>query len=458
MGKRGPQVNWALDPNGRPVDGLVLLPSSGRYVAADDRNKTFGRDRDEAIRKFLAWLADRQAATVPVTIATASMDNDQQIVDAFHTAVEMADEVADGIGGAVKDGKLTLTLPISERAYIDRVRHDLQHNRDMLAVKTGFHQIAHLDDVEPTESATLASIAKRYFDDKKGTIRPNTWKDSKSYWDEFIAITKAKTVSDLSHEAFRAYRDRILTTYRERDLSNQWVSNKFRAVKAIINWSIVEMSTKELPLKDRQILSCMSLLKSLPGDPVNPVVITPQEFKAVLKKADAYDKALFLFGMNSNWDPKDVVGVTWGEIDMKTGHVARDRTKTEWQTGESTVRVCVLWKRTITALRKLGIGKPSERVFGVTGRDVPNNRFQRLLEAAGITRELVFHNFRHSGDTIMAEKGIAEQQQRVVAGRTFDGCDDHYIRRHPEFVTAAMQAIEQYYFGAKASQKPPKTH
>lgn len=65
MGRRGPKPTWAEDANREPVVGLILR-SDGRYVAHENRNKTFGKDRDEAIRRFEVWRSKQRGETVAV--------------------------------------------------------------------------------------------------------------------------------------------------------------------------------------------------------------------------------------------------------------------------------------------------------------------------------------------------------------------------------------------------------
>ena len=442
MGKRGPSPKWAVDRNREPVIGLILR-SDGRYIAHDDRCATFGRDRDDAIRRFRQWQARHRNERIHIPERNPIGRNVN-----FLPHIEPIETEKD------PPQNLTLFHSVPSPEFWDTVRQVISINPKLAAQKTGIEQLAYLTDLKPpAPSKSLKEIGETYISEKK-KLTGKEAANSLTWWNEFIKITGAKTIADLTHDAVKKYREKIKADQlipferagKIAPKSNSYTRSRFGKIAAVINYALAEINLSQ---SDRQTLGLKSLLKKPPKPTSKPIDIDKDELTALLAKADDFDTALILTGLNCCFNPIDLARLKWDMIDMKNGVLRFDRHKSEHLAGSAVVRVAVLWKRTMNALEK--IRKDNELVFitreGPMEKQTPNHRFKKLLKKAGITRKLTFTNLRDSAQTRAAELGVPMQTYQCLAGHKLPGVDDDYIRRNPNFVRQACEAIERYYFG-----------
>lgn len=451
--RRGPQPNFVRDRNGNVVNGLRIQRAKNRSgrdierffaVDAEGRRKYFGNsdDRATAILRFRQWEAQQDGDTVAIRRRRLRHAEADQGLEAAirHREIEVTID---------EDGDIEIEELLSSDAFWETVRDLILTNPQLAAQRTGIEQLAYLHRLEPPPpSKPLEEIISLYLDDKKGELTPKEWKNSRTWWDEFAAITAAKFVADLDREQFRRYRETVKV--RRGDKSPVWVRSRFGKIKTVINYSLAEL---DLSPEDQTILKRASLLKLPPKPTPDPKEITPQELRAILKKADEWITALILTGLNCAYGATDCRRLQWSMIDFEKGVIRFDRTKAIGRVKGAVPRVAVLWKRTITALRR--IQNDHSHVFVSTyGRPVHVETIRRhwndLCQAAGVERDLEFGVLRKSAQTAAASSkspAVPYQQYQVLSGHAFKGVDDNYIRRNPRLVELACEAIERYYFG-----------
>jgi len=443
--RRGPQPDFVRDRNGNVVNGLRIQKAkkqSGqefeRYFSVwqdgqKERRRYHGNsdDRPTAILRFRQWEAQQEGDTVAVRRRRLR----QSEVDGGLEAALKHREIEVTID---EDGDIEVEELLASDAFWDTVRDLILSNPKLAAQRTGIEQLAYLHRLEPPPpSKPLEDIISLYLNDKKGDLTSKEWKNSRTWWDEFCEITGAKFVVDLDREAFRHYRSVIKQRQSSRKRSPAWIRSRFGKIKTV----------------NRSILELRSLLKQPSKPSPNPVDITREEFRAILKQADDWQSALLLVALNCAYYPIDCRRLTWSMIDFKRATIRFDRTKATGRARGAVPRVAVLWKRTITALKKLQNGR--EHVFVSTyGRPVHietiRRHWQTLCKQADIQRNLTFANLRDSALTVAAESTspvVPTQQYHVLAGHVAKGVDDNYIRRNPRIVEVACRAIERYYFG-----------
>jgi integrase len=457
--RRGPQADFVRDRDGNVVNGLRIQRARKgkdnefeRYFSIwqdgqKERRRYHGSsdDRPTAILRFRQWEAQQAGDTVAIRRRRLRQS-----------------DVDGGIEAALKQPVLEVSIDehgdieveelLASDAFWDTVRDLIRSFPELAAQRTGIEQLAYLHRLEPPPpSKPLEEIIALYLDDKKADLTPKEWKNSRTWWDEFTEITGAKFVVDLDRDAIRNYRSVIKQRQSTRKRSASWVRSRFGKIKSVVNHALSgEMA---LTAAERSMLELRSLLKQPSKPTPNPVDITREEFRAILKQADDWQTALLLVALNCAYYPIDCRRLTWSMIDFKRSTIRFDRTKATGRARGAVPRVAVLWKRTITALTKLQHGQ--EHVFVSTyGRPVHietiRRHWQALLKKARIRRGLTFANLRDSALTVAAESTspvVPTQQYHVLAGHVAKGVDDNYIRRNPRMVELACQAIEQYYFG-----------
>lgn len=436
MGLRGPKPKFVFDRNRQQVVGLVER-SDGRYVAHDDRNRTFGRDRDEAIRRYRLWEAQRNGSKILLS------DPPRRIRDDERAALARIPRLPDDPEG--EPTEMVVHRVVDEASYWERVRRDLMERPRIAAQRTGIAELGFLHELKPPPpSAKLADLLTRYIDDKSGRINKDEITNARTWWGEFERYTGARKIADLSHEAFRKYRARVQAAQKTSGYQNSYTRARFAKIKAIINHASAET---DLSPQDRQTLLLVSLLKLPPKPKGKPVDIERDEFDAILKAAtDPRDLAAVLLGLNCCFYPVDLQRLRWESVDLRAGTISFDREKSTAIVGSAIVRVAVLWERTIKALR--AIQTDSKIVFpDFQGQHTITRRFSKIIKRADLKRHISFSHLRDSGQTRAAAARVMPQQYQCLAGHRFAGCDDNYIRRNPMFVKDACAAIETFYFG-----------
>ncbi len=456
--RRGPQPNFVRDRNGNSVNGLRIQRAKNRsgrdierYFAVDSEGhrRYFGNsdDRPTAILRFRQWEAQQDGDTVAIRrkrLRQAEVDSGLEAA-LKHREIEITID---------QDGNFEVEELIGSDAFWDAVRRMILTNPQLAAQKTGIEQLAYLHRLTPPPpSKALEEIITLYLVDKKNELTPKEWKNSRTWWDEFCDITGAKYAADLDREAFRRYRTSIKQQQTKLQRSPIWVRSRFGKVKTVINHSLG--GEMDLSAEDRSILELRSLLKQPSKPSPNPIDISRDELRAIMKHAADWQKALLLVALNCAYYPSDCSRLTWSMIDFDKRTVRFDRTKAIGRAKGSVPRVAVLWKRTITALKKMRHGR--EHVFVSTyGRPVHGETIRRHWKAlcveAKIQRNLTFANLRDSALTVAAESTspvVPTQQYHILAGHVAKGVDDNYIRRNPRIVELACRAIERFYFGSR---------
>lgn len=330
-----------------------------------------------------------------------------------------------------------------------RIRDMIATDPDQAAIYLEYPplaKLANLRDLEPPVSRTLIELGRAYLDDKESELTPKEWKNSETWWNEFVEITQARKIDDLNRAAFRTYRDKIKTKQKSGKRSTVFTRSRFAKIKTIINYALKE-SELDFSKSDRQTLEDMSVLKLPPKPTPRPVEITKSEMAAILKVADDWDTALILVALNAAYTNIDCGRLRWPMIDLPNKLIRFDRQKSEHLTNAPLPRICALWDRTIAALQSIKSGN-SFVFLSTRGRpahiDTMYSHFKRCSVAAGITRPLSFKHIRKSALTAASnDPSVPDRQIELLAGHS-SGIKENYVVR--KNVSLACQAIELYFF------------
>ena len=431
MAKTGKTPRWL-----KGYEGRLTVKKDGRICSYANPNKTFGTEPTEAIRRFLLWEAGKSDIALPVGKAAGETPSDRLI---SRVAFAKANK-----GKATFSGELAIQA-VPQAALYEWAKREIENNLSDFAKKIGKPKLTLLtDDLKPEISANLDDLISLYQADKSH-LSEKEFNNSKTWWDEFCKITKAKQVKDLNHDGFRLYRETIKRNQQQGEYSTVYTRSRFGKIKSIINHALAEL---DLSGKDREILSRKDLLKPPPKPSVNPTDIKREELEAILKLANPQETAMILIGLNACYYPIDCSRLKWSMINLEKATLQSDRDKAKHLKGSSCVRVACLWERTIKALK--AIQNETEYVFtwnnGPIHAQFANVKFCKLVERAKLSRKLTFGHLRDSGQTVAAQAGVSMQAYKILAGHSC-GIDDNYVKRNPQIVKPATDAIETYYFG-----------
>lgn len=293
----------------------------------------------------------------------------------------------------------------------------------------------------PAPSKPLSELVDSYAEVRE--LSPRESRNSRVWWGEFQAITKAKVITDLDRESFKQYRKTIKARQGKR--SSVWVRSRFGKIKTIINDAIVEL---ELTDREKSILSDRSLLKQPAKPTPKPLDISAKQMKAILKAADKWEKAVILLSLNAAYTPIDCQRLTWDMVDFENGTIRFDREKSEHLTDAPLPRICALWKRTVRALRALKQNGHTHVFLSTQGGPAAtctiNDHFVALCDKASV-KNRTFKHLRKSALTAASnDPSVNDRQINLLAGHS-SGIKEHYVVRRN--VELACEAVERYYFG-----------
>ncbi len=127
---------------------------------------------------------------------------------------------------AALDPTMLLESPIVAGVFKAHYRELIYSDPNQAATELDCEPLRLLANVQnlkpPPPSKRLTELCDCYLDEKydeeiakdknkpnEGTLTYDEARNSRTWWDEFVAITKAKTVTDLDRQAFKKYREEI---------------------------------------------------------------------------------------------------------------------------------------------------------------------------------------------------------------------------------------------------------
>jgi integrase len=412
--------------SGKRIDGLFRL-GDGRWRASGPERFTFTEpNEDLAILRFREWQSRRAGRHVEVPVDTAGLATEEAVRKAAGVKVVMT---------AAPDGDPpSFSRLMAEAEFWAVVRHEILTRPQYVAQQTGIEQIGYLTDLpKPTPSPSLDDVGKLYLDHAK--ISDNWRAKCRQFWREFTEAVEVVKLREITQEHVVEYADLIHAAAGTPTYARQ----RFGAVKAIINYPTKR--GKWAQDAKRALAFCAALVppSKSAADP-NP--IDPDDFSALLAKADDTMRAVLLLSLNACMYGGEVAAVNWSELDLDKGTLVTERNKTK------VVRVAMLWPETVKALRKLP--RSSDAVFlteaGTQADYLCIYRLFKIVRKAAETGEVQFAQIRDGAYTAAVEAGVDLNVCRLLAGHA-TGISDAYVKRRPAMVAVACEAVRRAYFG-----------
>jgi|GEM_PF-2877166 len=447
--RKGRPPKFVRDPNdGREIYGLSLHETfrngkciKHRYYATFSKPRFYlGSDFGTAYQRFLAWQAKQSLDFTVVEI------NEQDHIEEFIEPVFVTDIV---------DKRKFYRYDIPRPVLLEQLKTLIQESDPkQLAKELGIPELEWIWKAQKPTSITVEQLGEPFIQEKENQLTPKEWANSKAWWKEFSKIVSAKKVCDLNRAAFLKYRDRILAVQRKRNLSNTYSRSRFGKIKAIINYC-VDQSPYELSEVDRLALANRTVLRNPPKPKPTPIMISPAEFKQLLRVSDAWQKALLLIALNGAFQTIDICRLTWKMVDFEESTLRFNRSKSSSLADGDISRITVLWERTLNAISELP--KDGPFIFHLKGKqiagDTVRRRFEKAHEKSGIKKKrektnkpkLLFKHIRKSAISAASNNPtVPDRHIDLLAGHS-TGIKEHYVVA--EQVRQAVDAIEQAYFG-----------
>lgn len=463
-GKRGRKPeHYTPTWGGDPIVGLARRPGDRRWRIIGTDITFSEPDEYAAIARYYAWKRtheDKGMMNMPV--ATANVNDMQAVRDAILATGTPAPADPRKLRGTFLppnypaaapapaaqpirvelDGETLQFLkdPIQSAAYFAVTRKLLLTQADFLAKNTGLPQLANFSAMDlPRASIRLEDLIVAY--EQHAKVLPTRKRKVRALWDEFVQLTQAKTLRDLTTEKLLSYAD----TIRGRSYSQNTVANYFMAVKGVMSHGRKRgLNAEEI---DRA-LSRAAVLAESKTSVGDPKPISKADFAKLLKAAKGDDlmTAALLVMLNCCMYGSEALALEWDDLDLEGGTLVTRRSKTD------TVRAAVLWPATVAALEKLP--KTPGAIFKSSrGAAYHPNSFRKLFEELRTQAKLPgveINQIRDGAYSAACAAGVELHLAQILAGHKLPGESDKYILRSPGQVRVACDAVERAYFGKVA--------
>jgi integrase/recombinase XerD len=147
-----------------------------------------------------------------------------------------------------------------------------------------------------------------------------------------------------------------------------------------------------------------------------------EEQEALYSSASSFeDLTLFRLALNTGIRREDIVGIELSSINLKSRELAfYEHKKRRVHTVPLTTTVAIDLERYINSLPK-----GQKHLFNFSGRTA-YNKLQRTLAAAGIKKELSFHDLRRSFMKTAKKKGLDPKAVCQITGDTLSTVQNFY--------------------------------
>lgn len=425
--KSGRPLGYFRDRHGNRIDGLMRL-KDGRWRASGPERFTFTeRNEDLAVSRYFKWL--EQKANPELGTVQTEVDP----VVAARSLARRAKATRSATMTVTRDTALNVVTDVSLRSeQWAWLREQIIDRPQWVAKMVGIEQIGYLQDIpKPTPSPTLEEVGQLYI--TKPKITPNWKAKAKIFWREFSECVGVQTLRQIEQEHVVDYADIVL----ERGESPTYIRQRFGTIKTIINYG---PKRGKWAVDAKRALAFCSVLVPPKANATDPKPIAPDEFRALLDKADPQTRAILLLALNCCMYASEVGALNWSDFDLDKGVLSTARNKT------GIVRIATLWPETVAALRQLR--RKSDAVFlteaGTQADYLCVYRLFKIVRKAAGLEKVQFSQIRDGAYTAAVEGGVDLNVCRLLAGHA-TGISDHYVKRRPTMVAAACDAIHRAY-------------
>ena len=441
--RRGRPAEYVRDQQGKPIVGLSLHKSSGRYYATHSKPRIYlGKDYPVALIEFREWEAKQTGAVVAFSVPLPPPPDPRPEFAPVDTAAP------DDTG--VEYTHRTHRIP--RDVYIAQLRADLSDpaTLKLLAEETGFP----LDRLEKfaksPRSMSLSDVGNLYFDRADQPAKDNNKTNNIKYWDEFRRVSGATNVADLDADAIGQYSDYIVRKWKGRPPAN--IRNRYGIVRRVLSYAIERgKESKRMP---QVLVLCGTMLKPPKQSEPDPIPIETTDFTKLLSAADKKWTAILLLSLNLCMKPQAVVATLKIDADLKDGIFNNLRPKTKQK------RVGILMQRTIDAIRDYQKSNPhkSDHLFvNGEGNPYPDGRkltteYRQLRKTATVATSVKFEHIRDGGYTYGDDGTDAI---KLLAGHS-TGIKGRYRKLLATKTAKVVGLIEKHYFAAKKITKTGK--
>lgn len=331
----------------------------------------------------------------------------------------------------------TFDYRIDETAVWSWVKQQLINDPIAVSVKLGIPEIRNLSSIQIEKDIQLSDLIKTYQDRQPNKANA---RHSVQAFEKFTKQMGVSTVMEMTTDKLISYQKLIEGSNLSPATQNYYYSR----IKIILSNGIKYGFNANVL---RQALDrCKVLFTTEKHTKKNPTPISRPDFHQLLNSANSQWKAILLVSLNCCLHLGECMALTWDEFDLVRKCHVSSRQKT------GIARAAMLWDETIQALA--GIRRTYSPYVFVSSHGSKYNRtsvsnlFGDLRNKAGVSATVKFDDIRDGAYTAATLCGQdSERLSRLLAGHSNYGLMDSYVKRNPEMVKPATDAVYKQYFG-----------
>lgn len=438
---------------GEEVPGLYKMTAKDRWLVKTTGQTFTESDERVAVARFKALNPTAAETTLSVGKLPENLTDRETGLDAAFQYIKSAHEKYPN-ARLVRDGNnvMCMGFKIPESLLWDYFREQFINDPIAVSRKVGIPELANWKSMPlPKASLKLDELLETYKKHNQSTDEAK--KLAAKTFDDFKAITKARTLDDLTTEVLKDYRESI----KQRVKSPGTIAAYFGRVKNIIRFGKTEgLDAVQIDAA----LSRLAVLKNPKDTRVhNPSPITKDAFHKLYKTAgELYPEwqARLLLTLNICTHFDETLDVQWHELDLEKGTFVTHRNKTG-----RVIRAATLWPETIKHLESI---KKTQSPFVFVSKQ--GTRFnskgqwktwEKIRTKAGCTT-VKLDDIRDGAYTAACNApGVDEKYARLLAGHRSHGLQDSYVQRNPKDVKPACDAVYAA-FGPFPIKEPTKSN
>lgn len=334
-----------LSWNNQPVPGLSRCPDGRWRLRLNGKDVKFSEpDERKAVARYLAMIGESPKVSIPLsTVTNYDIGNPDRTEPAKGpgepgSITALGAALAAMLSHSDTQAGFQVDQLVPEAKLWEWLREKAAQDPDHAAKMMGISKEAIMSMRKPSiRLSHLADVYRDHSDSKAQSKR-----EALKTFDEFIRITGATTLEDLSADVLKKYREAI----RKRCSSPATIAAYFGRVKWIIAFG---KSEGEDAAQIDAALSRLAVLKAPKDDRTHePTPITRAAFHKLLEKASPEWQARLLMMLNAALHFDECLDVEWGDFDLDAGTFCTRRNKRG-----KVIRAAMLWPETVKALRAI---------------------------------------------------------------------------------------------------------
>jgi len=320
------------------------------------------------------------------------------------------------------------------------VNEQIRNHRVAFAKKVGIPALARLDEADvPKPAIRLEMILDIY--KKHAEVLPRSRRYAVKRFEDFMKITRARTLADLTTDVLTLYRD----TIKSRVASPGTVANYFGVVKWVVRFA---KSEGQDAVQIDAALSRMAVLKAPRGTRVHePRPISSENFGKLLavarKDYPSWEpRLLVMLNLCLHFD--EALAIEWADLDLVGETFCTRRNKRG-----RVIRCATLWPETVQSLKTIQRTDGPYLFTSAYGTRFNTSgqwkTWEKIRKAAGLPN-VQLDDIRDGAYTAACNaSGVEEKFARLLAGHRSHGLQDNYVARNPTIVRGACDAVREVF-------------